>query len=656
MFFRLLLVIFLFTHLFLFSQTTDVKNWRLSQSDSMQQGFLLFEKKSYLEALPIFENIYKEHPSETFIKYCYGICALSRSDKHPEALELLNQVYKKNKRIEDIDYYLAKANHLNYNFEEALTIISSGNTKSKNNFSPEIKEDLMQLKEYCVNAKTLFAKPTPAVISNIGNVINTNDNEDIPLLAADESVLIFTKTDARPESKDIVSASGVYLSLKDNANWLKPALINKGAVNDKAIALSPDGLTLFLYHEDASGNGDIYRSDFDYFEWSTPQKLKGNVNSDSWEGSCSISADGKYLYFSSNRPGGIGGKDIYRATLLSDNSWGEVINLGENINTTFDEDAPFIHADGTTLFLSSKGRNSMGGYDVFQARWDAATSKFLEAINLGYPLNTPDDDLHYVLSANGNSGYYASGKKGGQGLKDIYKISNGYIGEKPLAYVVKGVVTKALNVLYSDISIDITNKENKVLGEIKVNSTNGKYMAVLPADNEYNLVYKYKSFEYKTIELNTSRLQEPPEQIIDVFFDVKPELVNTQAARDSVDKAVQKHELLNFSGEKLISFMEKYGDRSADGLEYMVQIAAYKYIKNYDFKKLKKIGKVTELNLNDGIIRVVIGGKFNTLNKAYELSQKVIKAGQKDAFVTVLYKGKRIFFEDLESQKIFSDK
>jgi hypothetical protein len=622
----------------------------------MGQAFQLFEKKSYKEALPVFENLHKSHPAETFIKYCYGICALSRTDKHADALTLLEQVYKKNNKIEDIDYHLAKANHLNYKFDEALGIISIANTKSKNNLSDSALNAVQRLKQYCVNAKLLFANPTPAVITNIGNTINTKDDEDVPLLAADESILIFTKSDAEPGNKNIISNAGVYLSVEEKDSWLKPALINKGGINDKAIALSPDGLTLFIYHEDPAGNGDIYRSDFDYFEWSVPQRLRGGVNTASSESGCSITPDGKTLYFSSNRPGGLGGKDIYKATLQADNSWGDIVNLGENVNTSFDEDAPFIHADGTTLFLSSNGRNSMGGYDIFQARWNAKESKFAEAMNLGYPINTPDDDLYYTLSANGNTGYYASGKKGGEGLKDLYKITNGYVGEKPLAYIVKGVVTKALNVLYSDITIDITNKEDKVLGEVKVNSVNGKYMAILPADNEYKLVYKYKSFEYKSIAINTSRLKDPPEQIIDVFFDIKPELAKTQSAKDSVDKSVQKHEMVNFSSDKLKSFMAKYGSQSSPGLEFMVQIGAYKYTKKYDFKNLKKVGKVTELNLNDGITRVVIGGSFPTLNKASELAQKVIKAGQKDAFVTILYNGKRIFLEDLETLKIFGGK
>lgn len=650
-----LLPLLLFRGLIIFSQTTNVNGWRASEKDSMSQAFQWFETKNYCQALPVFETLYKAHPSEFFIKYCYGVCALSRTDKHEEALNLLLQVYRKNNKIEDIDYHLAKAHHLNYKFDDALNILSSTNLRGKNNFSDSIMRLVPLLKQYCVSAKLLVANPTPAVMTNIGNVINTTDNEDIPLLSADESALIFTRADADPGNKNIISNAGVYLSVKENNAWLKPALINKGGVNDKAIALSPDGLTLFIYHEDPNGNGDIYRSDFDYFEWSVPSRVKG-INTTSWEGGCSITADGKTLYFCSDRPGGLGGKDIYRATLQEDKSWGNIENLGPNVNTASDEQSPFIHADGINLFFSCNGRTSMGGYDIFQARWNAAESKFNEAQNLGHPLNTPDDDLYYALSANGNTGYYASGKKGGEGLKDIYMTSHGYLGEKPLAFVVKGVVTKAMNVLYSDITIDITSKDDKVLGEVKVNSVNGKYMAILPADNQYKLVYKYKSFEYKSIEINTSRLLEPTEQIIDVFFDIKPELNKTQGAKDSVDKSVQKHELLSVSTEKLRQVMAKYGALSASGLEYMVQIGAYKYTKNYDFKKLKKIGKVSELDLKDGITRVIIGGSFSTLSKAYELSQKVIKAGQKDAFITILYNGKRIFVEDLETLKVFGNK
>ena len=116
-------------------------------------------------------------------------------------------------------------------------------------------------------------------------------------------------------------------------------------------------------------------------EWTIPQKLKGDVNSYSWEGSCSMTADGKQLYFSSERGGGFGGKDIYRATLLPDSTWGNVVNLGDSINTALDDDAPFIHPDGVTLFYSSQGKNSMGGYDIFQSKLNWKDSTYSKPIN-----------------------------------------------------------------------------------------------------------------------------------------------------------------------------------------------------------------------------------------------------------------------------------
>jgi Tol biopolymer transport system component len=121
--------------------------------------------------------------------------------------------------------------------------------------------------------------------------------------------------------------------------------------HDGAIALSADGFYLFVYRDSGDDHGDIYMSNSLNGEWTVPQKLNGQVNSYSWEGSCSMTADGKQLYFSSERGGGFGGKDIYRATLLPDSTWGNVVNLGDSINTALDDDAPFIHPDGVTLIL-----------------------------------------------------------------------------------------------------------------------------------------------------------------------------------------------------------------------------------------------------------------------------------------------------------------
>lgn len=706
------LIVFLCIVASSFSQT-NTRKWRKTENDSMERALLLFDEANYVMALPIYEKLYAAHPKEEYLKYCYGRCALYRSDKHDVALSLLNEVYEKNKKIENIQLDLAKANHFNLKFDEALALIDLclANKKVK----PEFKKEANQLKLYCINAKQFFANPTAAKIENAGNILNTANDEYVPVISADESIMIYTYRGTesmgglenayqQPDPYGVYYED-VYQSNKENGQWTTPkpiAPINTNS-HDAAIALSADGQQLFVYRDNGDDHGDIYVSYFVNNTWSVPQKLKGEVNSYSWEGSCSMTADGKQLYFSSERGGGYGGKDIYRATLQPDSTWGQVVNLGDSINTALDDDAPFIHPDGINLFYSSKGKNSMGGYDIFQARLNILDSAFHQPINLGYPINTPDDDIYYVLSANGERGYYASGKQGGYGLKDIYTVYPGYVGKKPSVYVLKGKITADLQPVESKISVEITSKNNKKFGEFKSNSLTGSYLISLPAGGIFNVTYKYNKFPYKLLEINTMNLEGYDEKIFDIDFnmkdtakpivalppkdtvqkeEVKQPVVKKEEVKQPIVKEeeevkqpiVKKEELpiekqpiiivrkkdgfvpRNAAQEKNRVYSELYGDISAEGLEFKVQIAAYKYPKNYVYLHLKGLGAIENLILNDGITRITIGGAFNTLGKAYERCKKVIIAGQNDAFVTVIYKGKRIYLEDLETMGIYVKK
>jgi Tol biopolymer transport system component len=710
------LIIFLCLVVSLFSQT-NTRKWRKTENDSMERALLLYDEANYTMALPIYEKLYTGHPKEEYLKYCYGRCALYRSDKHEVALSLLNEVYEKNKKIENIQLDLARANHFNLKFDEALTLLDQCLESKK--VRPEIKKEANQLKLYCINAKQFFANPTNAKIENVGNVINTVNDEYVPVISADESIMIYTYRGTesmgglenayqQPDPYGVYYED-VYQSNKENGQWTTPkpiAPINSNS-HDAAIALSADGQQLFVYRDNGDDHGDIYVSYFANNAWSVPQKLKGEVNSYSWEGSCSMTADGKQLYFSSERGGGYGGKDIYRATLQPDSTWGQVVNLGDSINTALDDDAPFIHPDGINLFYSSKGKNSMGGYDIFQARLNILDSAFHQPVNLGYPINTPDDDIYYVLSANGERGYYASGKQGGYGLKDIYTVYPGYVGKKPSVYIVKGKITAELQPVESNISVEITSKNNKKFGEFKSNSLTGSYLISLPAGGIFNVTYKYDKFPYKLLEVNTMNLEGYDEKLFDIDFnmkdtakpvaalppkdtvvavvvkkeEVKEPVVKKEVVKEPIVKkeeskqvVVKKEELpiekqpviivrkkdgfvpRNAAQEKNRVYSELYGDISAEGLEFKVQIAAYKYPKNYVYLHLKGLGAIENLILNDGITRITIGGAFNTLGKAYERCKKVIIAGQNDAFVTVIYKGKRIYLEDLETMGIYVKK
>lgn len=688
-----LVALFLIYGLNSFSQATNTRKWRRTENDTMQNASFLFSEGKYLMALPMFEKLYTAHPKEEYLRYCYGKCALYRSDKHDQALKLLTEVYEKNKKVEDIEYDLARANHLNYKFDEALALIEKSLVNKRT--MPDTKKKAQLLKEYCINAKELYSHPTGASIKHTGNIINTPDDEYVPVISADETVMIFTYRGVQSigglQNESLLpDPYGTYYedvmqSFKEGDNWSKPASIPTINTNshDAAIAISPDGLTLFIYRDSGDDHGDIYMSRLTGKDWSIPQKLNGQVNSYSWEGSCSMTADGKFLYFSSERGGGYGGKDIYRAALMPDSTWGNVINLGDSINTAFDDDAPFIHPDGTTLFYSSKGKNSMGGYDIFQAKFNPIDSTYSKPVNMGYPINTPDDDIYYVLSANGERGYYASGKSGGEGLKDIYTVYPGYVGKKPSVFLVKGKITLDHNPVAATIKVTITNKDNRSFGEFHSNGSTGNYLTTLPSGHDFKITYQYQSFPPKTLDVNTMNAEGYNEKIFDVDFSAlvdtaKPVVVNLPPKdtviakvepkkepkpeprkaepKKEINKAIVGIKPNTAIQQKTKEYAEKYGEITAEGLEFKVQIAAYKYPKNYTYAHLKGLGNVENLLLDDGITRITIGGAFPNLNKAYEHNMKVVAAGQKDAFVTVLYKGKRIYLEDLEAMGIFPKK
>ncbi len=674
----ILLLLFVFMKISIFSQTTNTKKWRKTENDSMQSALMMLDDGNYLMALPMYENLYNHHPKEEFLKYCYGKCALYRSDKHEMALTLIADVYNRNRKVENIEYDLARAYHYNYKFDEALSLIEKCIVNKR--VSVETKKLASQLKIYCLNGKNFYANATDAKIENIGNVINTEYEEYVPVISADESLMLFTYRGVNSQGglqNDILQSDpygkyyeDIYESKKENGNWSKPLSLEtvNTRSHDGAIALSVDGSYLFVYRDSGDDHGDIYMSNSLSGSWSEPQKLKGLVNTYSWEGSCSMTADGKQLYFSSERGGGFGGKDIYRATLLPDSTWGNIVNLGDTINTALDDDAPFIHPDGITLFYSSKGKNSMGGYDIFQSKLNRKDSTFSSPINLGYPINTTDEDIYYVLSANGERGYYASGKSGGFGLKDIYTVYPGYVGKKPSTYLVKGVLTENNIPIEAKVSVEVTDQNNRKFGEFNSNSINGHYLISLPSGGQFKLTYQFKGYSLKTLEVNTINLEGYDEKIFDVNFIpepiIEPKKDSLSTLKDSAKVPPVLEPLASNSNlkpnsilqEKTKNYTTLYGDISAEGLQFRVQIAAYKFPINYVYNHLNGLGEVENLLLDDGITRITIGGSFPTLRKAYEHNLKVIEAGQKDAFVTMLYNGKRVFLEDLERLGIFIKK
>jgi hypothetical protein len=649
---KIAIICLLFSVVNIMAQSLNTKKWRKTERDSMERAQAFYDDSLRGElALPIFLELQKSHPNEPYLDYITGICALERSDVHPLALDLLQKAYEKNKKIEGIDYDLARAMHLNYKFDEALAQLEIYKTKNKK-LSPKQLQNAELLANYCNNAKTLMANPIQAQIQNIGKPVNTEASEYVPIISADEETMVYTyKGDSSVGGRQNffnerdpygMYFEDVYITHKKNGQWERGRSIGP-TINtndhDAAVSLSADGQTLFIYKDNRSNNGDLYVSYLEGNTWSVASPLRGEVNQMlSWEGSCSMSADGRTLYFVSDRKGGFGGRDLYKAILQGDGSWGNVQNMGEKINTAFDDDAPFIHPDGRTLIFSSCGHNSMGSYDIFRTKLNISDSTWDQPENLGYPINSPDRDSYYVLSADGKHGYYASGKEDGEGLQDIYMVTPGAPGFQPVLALVKGIVTLQNKPVQAELRIEIAGKSG-VYTNAKSNAELGNYLVNLPPGNNYKLFFKWGQLPEKTYEVDATSINAFTERVINVNFDTLAPIapVVTATPKDTAKTTTPPPP----TNETFT------GDGKVEGLYFRVQIAAYRQPQNYSGRHLKGLGKIEKLYLNDGIYRFTIGGDFFTLPKAQFHRAKVKSAGQKDVFITAVYKGKRVYLDEL---------
>jgi len=352
------------------------------------------------------------------------------------AVTYLLRVYRQDPSYRfDLEYWIGRSYQYGENFEKALQFYNLYKEKltKKSTYQGRDKVDMATVDRAifeCENGKEFVSHPGNYSIVNIGREINSEFEDYAPVLNEAEDEIVFT-TRRREDNlnqnvfDDNKPYEDIFTAKKANGAWTYAKNIGPVVNNpyhDSDVALSADGNTLFLFKDE--GGGDIfYTTRTAGGEFGAPMPMPGIVNSSFEEKSVSLSPDEKTLYFSSNRPGGFGGLDIYRATKDSKGEWTNVRNLGPNINTEMDDDGPFIDYDGVTLYFSSKGRKGMGGFDVFKSTFDPAKNEFSEPVNLGYPINTPDDDIYIVFSKDGKRAYYSSVREDGIGYTDIYLIT-----------------------------------------------------------------------------------------------------------------------------------------------------------------------------------------------------------------------------------------
>ncbi len=396
----------------------------------------LLSYNEYHEAIEELLPVYKIKPKDPEVLYLLGR-ALLGAGHNQEALSYLEYVVNNlPQNFEDtipLLWYYAnallinekpeEAEHYFKRFQKALNSIKDEKPSVYKKYQKRYPLELEL--HWCENAKKYLKEPKEVVIKNLGPIVNSRYPDYAPVLNAKEDMLIFTTrrpTNLGPRYHDGFFPEDIYISYKRNGHWTKPEPIH--AVNtkhhDASVSLSADGKRLYIYRYENRG-GDIYESEFVNGHWTTPKRLPKPLNTKYWEPSAYESPDGKILFIVSDRPGGLGGTDIYWCKKLPNGQWSEPKNIGPPINTPYNEESPILLADGKTLMFISDGPHSMGGFDVFKSVLQE-DSTWSEPENLGYPINTPGDDIYVMFSPDGRRAYFASERKDSYGDQDIYLI------------------------------------------------------------------------------------------------------------------------------------------------------------------------------------------------------------------------------------------
>lgn len=472
----------------------------------------------YIGALNLYKEVLQKNPDDATVLHYVGLCQYNLN-KLADAEDNLKKAIATNKDVKPESYLVLGKIHLSEGrFDEALGEFNNYKTKAKTKDSEF--EDVDVYIAHCNNAKTLMASPLPVKIENMGSAINSKYDDKTPCISADGHKLVFTTR--RPETTDSpidVEGDGkyfedIYISLWDTVNkkWQQadgvPGNVNTDSY-DAATSISPDGKQIFIYKNDVKDNesrgGDIFVSKIVSNKWKTPEPLGKPINTSYWEGGASISSDGKTLFFTSERTGGYGHSDIWMVKRLGKNEWDKPVNLGPEINTEYDEGGVFLAPDGKTLFFCANGKGSMGSYDIFKSTLE--NGKWSKPINLGYPINTESKDGPFVVSADAQTGYFSSDRKGGMGEIDIYTVDLSDIGilekdgkkkENNGLSILKGVVRDGFEGSgIQGVDVSVTDPAGVVAGST-VTDGNGDYFFTLKGNETYTIKVVKKG--YKTAE------------------------------------------------------------------------------------------------------------------------------------------------------------
>jgi len=514
--------------------------------DNLKRGDDLFlrGKAYYNEAVRNYLKAHSYNAENAELNYRIGVCYLF-ADNKLNAEEYLLKAYNANNQLSsDILLLLGMAAQQKSKFEEAKQFyVQYEQTLSPRDFEQQIRT-IEKLKMECDTAQFILKTHVNARVENLGDSINSIYADYCPLITADARKMLFSSqrygaTGGKFNSYTNAYNEDVYVSYPQNNGWTKAQKL-ESKINteniDVAIGMADNGVTVFFYNG-MRYKGNIYKANYHKGHFSEKMPLPLSINSKYQEIAASLSPDEKQLFFVSNRKDiNFGGHDIYLSQRTRSGKWNTPLNIGNQINSPYDENFVFLHSDGKTLYFSSKGHSSMGGYDIFKSEYDAQSKTWQKPLNMGYPINTPADDAYFVLTADGKTAYFASNRDGGVGNFDIYKATFGadstvyqcnkadslrnvnHCFEHSLTYI-HGRLADTLIRQKVQIEIEIFDVNNyKPFKKIKSDKKTGEFLFSLPTGFDYAVLYtaKKRNFLSESYLLEKDSTFNEFEKIIDL--------------------------------------------------------------------------------------------------------------------------------------------
>ena len=470
-----------------------------AQSSNREIGKLMFnadylmETLDYKGAVDILRKAYAADSANAGINYKLGKCIFMLNEDKSLCKKYLKLA--SDSGLLEAQIYYARCLHDEHKFDEAIALFKKYKGQKGGKWVRD-KEIELFIRTSSI-AKQMVKDSNYVAIALLEGNVNSKYSEYMPLVNANESVMYFSSR--RPEKENGETRLewlnyDIMVSNKVNGKWETPTIVPELNTfnHDICSGISSDGSTMIVYRPNNDfRDGDFYFTRLEGDTWSMPLLMRGEINTVYGEKNACLSSKGNTIYFSSNRPGGFGGYDLYVVRRLTNGEWGKAYNLGSDVNSPLDEITPYIYANDEILYFSSNGKEGMGGFDIYETEMLSDTM-WTPPYNLGYPINTVKDDKNFILAPDTRHGYYSTTKKGGVGDEDIYIIRMPY-QHKSLG-IIEGFVYASDSYQPVKANITVKQKEN-IKGIYYSNSKSGKYLLVLEPNVKYTLFITAEGFE-----------------------------------------------------------------------------------------------------------------------------------------------------------------